>query len=445
MWITLFLAALAAFAVFKVSLISYRRRRYPEPHYDWSQINTDEVSFPQGFHWGTATAAHQVEGSLSNNWTIHEVAKGLEQSGAACDHWNRWKGDFQLLSDLGITSYRCSIEWSRLEPEPGRWDDAALQTYSAMIDELLARNIRPIITLHHFSHPQWWEARGGFTKKENIATFLSYCERVFDALSDRVDTWVTINEPTVFSTMGYGLGMFPPGRRSPRLTLRVMRHLMLAHAKVYHSLKAKRPEVQIGMAKNVTLFDPRNRWSPIDWPLSRLLEWLWNGAWRNGIMKGRMLFAKIPEAKNSLDFIGLNYYTHVLTGLSIVSLRNLNFPKRDQEVATEFGYPMYAEGFRRAIEFLAPLDVPIEITENGVADASDALRPEHLKRHLWVLSQAIKDGYNVRSYHHWSLMDNFEWAEGYSMRFGLYHVDFETQERTLRASGEVYKEIISSN
>ena len=158
-----------------------------------------------------------------------------------------------------------------------------------------------------------------------------------------------------------------------------------------------------------------------------------------------MLFAKIPEAKNSLDFVGLNYYTHVLTGLSIVSLRNLNFPKRDQEVATEFGYPMYAEGFRRAIEFLAPLDVPIEITENGVADASDALRPEHLKRHLWVLSQAIKDGYNVRSYHHWSLMDNFEWAEGYSMRFGLYHVDFETQERTLRASGEVYKEIISSN
>lgn len=151
MWITLFLAALAAFAVFKVSLISYRRRRYPEPHYDWSQINTDEVSFPQGFHWGTATAAHQVEGSLSNNWTIHEVAKGLEQSGAACDHWNRWKGDFQLLSDLGITSYRCSIEWSRLEPEPGRWDDAVLQTYSAMVDELLARNIRPIITASFLS------------------------------------------------------------------------------------------------------------------------------------------------------------------------------------------------------------------------------------------------------------------------------------------------------
>lgn len=445
MWLTLFIAALAAFVVFKITLIRYRRRRYPEPHYDWSQINTDDVSFPQGFHWGTATAAHQVEGLLSNNWTIHEVAKGLEQSGQACDHWNRWKDDFQLLSDLGITSYRCSIEWSRLEPEQGVWDDEALQTYSAMIDELLARNIRPILTLHHFSHPHWWEAKGGFADKENIATFVQYCERVFEALSDRVDTWITINEPTVFSTMGYGLGMFPPGRRSPRLTLRVMRHLMLAHARVYRSLKTKRPEAQIGLAKNVTLFDPHNRWSPIDWPLSRLLEWLWNGAWRSGITKGKMLFTKIPEAKHSLDFVGLNYYTHVLTGLSIGSLRKLKFPKREQEVATEFGYPMYAEGLRRAIEFLAPLGVPIEITENGVADADDSLRPEHLKRHLWVLSQAMKDGYNVRSYHHWSLMDNFEWAEGYSMRFGLYHVDFETQERTLRASGELYKQIISSN
>lgn len=445
MWVTILLSAFIAFVIFKITLISYRRRRYPEPHYDWSQINTDEISFPQDFHWGTATAAHQVEGSLSNNWSTHEVVKGLEQSGFACDHWNRWEEDYNLLSELGVSSYRCSIEWSRLEPEQGVWKEEALQTYSAMVDDLIARKIRPVITLHHFSHPQWWEAKGGFADKENIAAFVHYCERVFDTLSDRVDIWVTINEPTVFSSMGYGLGFFPPGRRSLRLTLRVMRHVMLAHARVYRSLKATRPDAQIGIAKNVTLFDPRNRWSPIDWPLSRLLEWLWNGAWRNGITNGRMLFTAIPEAKDSLDFVGLNYYTHVLTGVSIGALRRLEFPKRDQEVATEFGYPMYAEGFRRAIEFLAPLGVPIEITENGVADAADTLRPEHLKRHLWVLSEAIKDGYDVRSYHHWSLMDNFEWAEGYSMRFGLYHVDFETQERTLRSSGELYKEIISSN
>jgi len=199
------------------------------------------------------------------------------------------------------------------------------------------------------------------------------------------------------------------------------------------------------VAKNVTLFDPKNRWSPLDWPLARLLEWVWNGAWRSGIQHGKMFFKDVPEAKGSLDFVGLNYYTHVLVGPASVSLLKMKFPKRRQEVATEFGYPMYAEGLARALDFLKPLGVPIEITENGVADAQDTLREEHLRRHLWVLSNALRDGHDVRSYHHWSLLDNFEWAEGYSMRFGLHHVDFETQERTLRPSGETYRRIVQQH
>ena len=162
-------------------------------------------------------------------------------------------------------------------------------------------------------------------------------------------------------------------------------------------------------------------------------------------MAGRMFFANIPQAQGSLDFVGLNYYTHVLTGLSLPALRHMKFPIRPQEVATEFGYPMYAEGLRRAIEFLAPLGVPIEITENGVADKDDALRSTFLRRHLWVLSKAIEDGYDVQSYHHWSLMDNFEWAEGYRMRFGLHEVNFETQERTRRPSGERYRAIVAES
>ena len=445
MWEQLLLGALAAFVVFKVSLITYRRRKYPEQHENWANVNLDDVHFPEGFHWGTATAAHQVEGHLVNNWTHHEQRKNLEQSGAACDHWNRWREDFQLLTDLGMTSYRFSIEWSRIEPIEGTWNNDALAVYSNMVDDLLERGIRPVVTLHHFSHPQWWEAKGGFADRANAPHFVRYCERVFEVLSDRVETWVTINEPTVFSTMGYTLGMFPPGRRSLRATLRVMRNLLLAHADVYIALKKIRPEPRIGIAKNVTLFDPKNRWSPIDWPLARLLEWFWNGAWRSGVENGRMFFGDVSAAKGTLDFVGLNYYTHVLVGPASVSLLKMKFPKRAHEVATEFGYPMYAEGLRRALDFLAPLGVPIEITENGVADANDTLRTEHLKRHLWVLSQAIQDGHDVRSYHHWSLMDNFEWAEGYSMRFGLHHVDFETQERTLRPSGAVYKRIIEQH
>ena len=332
-----------------------------------------------------------------------------------------------------------------MEPTEGAWDEASLTVYSDMVDDLLGRGIRPVVTLHHFTHPDWWEAKGGFADRTNIPAFVAYCERVVDALADRVKTWVTVNEPTVFSTMGYTLGMFPPGRRSIPTTLRVMRNLLFAHGTVYRTLKPKHPELQFGVAKNVTLFDPKNRWSPLDWPLARLLEWLWNGAWRSGIQNGRMFFNDVPEAKGTLDFVGLNYYTHVLVGPASVSLLKMNFPKRRQEVATEFGYPMYAEGLRRALDFLSPLGVPIEITENGVADANDTLRTEHLKRHLWVLSQAMRDGHDVRSYHHWSLLDNFEWAEGYSMRFGLHHVNFETQERTLRPSGEVYRRIVEEH
>lgn len=445
MWERLLVAALVAFLVFKVTLITYRRRKYPEPHEDWANVNLDDLHFPEDFHWGTATAAHQVEGHQANNWTVYEVAKGLETSGAACDHWNRWKDDFQLLSDLGLTSYRFSIEWSRLEPTEGAWDEAALTVYSDMVDDLVARGIRPVVTLHHFTHPDWWEAKGGFADRTNVPAFVAYCERVVNALADRVKTWVTVNEPTVFSTMGYTLGMFPPGRRSIPTTLRVMRNLLFAHGTVYKALKPKHPEVQFGVAKNVTLFDPKNRWSPIDWPLARLLEWVWNGAWRNGIQNGKMFFKDVPEAKASLDFVGLNYYTHVLVGPASVSLLKMKFPKRRQEVATEFGYPMYAEGLARALDFLKPLGVPIEITENGVADAHDTLREEHLRRHLWVLSNALSAGHDVRSYHHWSLLDNFEWAEGYTMRFGLHHVDFKTQERTLRPSGEAYRQIIQKH
>ncbi|RJU96323.1 MAG: glycoside hydrolase family 1 protein, partial [Candidatus Poseidoniales archaeon] len=264
MWERLLLGALAAFVVFKVTLITYRRRKYPEPHEDWTAVDMDALSFPSDFRWGTATAAHQVEGHLVNNWTHHEQRKNLEQSGAACDHWNRWEDDFQLISELGLNSYRFSVEWSRIEPTEGTWNNDALAVYSNMVDDLLERGIRPVVTLHHFSHPQWWEAKGGFADRANAPHFVRYCERVFEVLSDRVETWVSINEPTVFSTMGYTLGMFPPGRRSLRATLRVMRNLLLAHADVYRALKKIRPEVRIGIAKNVTLFDPKNRWSPID-------------------------------------------------------------------------------------------------------------------------------------------------------------------------------------
>jgi len=440
-WWIWILAAAASYLLVIISL----NWRYLEPHLAWETIDHKQLTFPPEFRWGTATAAHQIEGNNENNWSSFEERNGIERSGEACEHWKRWHQDFELLEELGVDCYRFSIEWSRLEPERGTWDESALSIYSEMVNDLIHRGIRPMITLHHFTHPKWFEELGGFAKRENLGYWVNYCERIFDVLSDRVKDWCTINEPEVFSIMGYTMGMFPPGKRSIRKTLRVMHNMMSAHALVYRSLKSRRSEVRIGIAKNITLFDPLRRWNLLHWLTARVLNHLWNGAWIAAIRRGRMLGRRIEHAKGSIDFIGLNYYTHVLTSPFMPRTIEVELPKREHEVMTEFGYPMYAEGLRRAIEMVAFLQVPIEITENGVADEDDDIRPEHIRRHLWILSQAISDGHDIRSYHHWSLMDNFEWAEGYKLRFGLYHVDYKTQKRTLRDSGRIFQEIIRNH
>jgi beta-glucosidase len=439
LWWAWFLIALAVYC----SITAILCLRFPETHIDWNQVNLEELTFPTDFSWGVATASHQIEGHNQNNWSKFESERGIEVSGAACDHWNRWETDFDLVESLGVGHYRFSIEWSRIQPQEGEWNEDALQQYSKMIDNLLARGIEPMVTLHHFSHPIWFEEKGGFLNQSNIHFWADYCERVFTALSDRVTNWCTVNEPEVFSIMGYHMKLFPPGKGSIRKTIRVMKNVVMAHVTVYHSLKAIRPEARIGLAKNITIFDPLHRWNLLHWLTTFILNHIWNGAIISAFTKGRMFGRRIPKAKGSLDYIGLNYYTHALVSPFIPQTIEVDLPKRPHEIMTEFGYPMYAEGLQRSVELLKPLKVPIEITENGVADSEDSLRPEHLKRHLWVISEMLKQDFDIRSYYHWSLMDNFEWAEGYSLRFGLYHVDYETQVRTLRKSGEIYRKIIN--
>ncbi len=430
-------------AVIYVATIVSLRMLYPEKHLDWSIIDETQRTFPESFQWGVATASHQIEGGNSNNWTEFETRSNIEESGDACDHWNRWQEDFQLLEELGVATYRFSLEWSRIEPEKGHWNAEALQQYSDMIDDLCRRGIRPMITLHHFSHPQWFEQREGFLDKDNIGLWVHYCEKVFERYCDRVTDWCTVNEPEVFSIMGYFMKMFPPGKRSLRSTLTVMRNVVQAHGIVYHRLKQHNPVCRIGLAKNVTLFDPLKRWNLLHWTTSAALNFVWNGAIVRALKKGTMFGKKMPLVRGSLDFIGLNYYTHVLTSPFLPQTNEVNFPKRSHETMTDFGYPMYAEGLERAVKMLETLEVPIEITENGTADQHDTLRPIHLQRHVWMVSELLQQGHDIRSYYHWSLMDNFEWAEGYSLRFGLYHVDYQTQVRTLRQSGSIYRDIIN--
>ena len=442
---SIYYSIIAYTLLYYILMIKFLKIILPENHIKWSAINLDQTNFPDSFEWGVATASHQIEGNNNNNWSDFENRTGIEKSGEACNHWNLWKTDFDLIEELGVSNYRFSVEWSRIQPEKDSWNEEAVEVYSEMVDDLLKRRIKPVVTLHHFTHPIWFEELGGFSQKENIPFWVDYCERLFDALGDRVKDWCTVNEPEVFSIMGYHMKMFPPGQRSVFKTIKVMRNMVDAHSQVYHRLKSKSSEIRVGLAKNVTLFDPLSRWNILHWITSIVLEYIWNGAIISALRKGRMFGKRIPGAKSSIDFIGLNYYTHVLTSPFLPQTTEIELPKRKNEVMTDFGYPMYAEGLERAVKKLSKLKVPIEITENGVADSEDKIRPEHLKRHLWMISELLKKGYDIRSYFHWSLFDNFEWAEGYKLRFGLYNVNYETQERTLRESGKLYQSIINKS
>ena len=440
-WTTLGISALVTY----IAIVSFFHLIFPEKHLDWTKVNLDKIEFPDAFTWGVATAAHQIEGGNVNNWTQFEASESKEPSGLACDHWGRWQQDHELLVELGVNSYRFSIEWSRIEPNEGDWNIEVIEKYSAMVDSLIAKGIEPMITLHHFSHPIWFEEKGGFYERENLCYFVDYCNRIFPYFSSRVTKWCTVNEPDVFSIMGYHMGMFPPGQRSPIKAIRVMKNVMIAHGEVYHNLKSLSPNSYIGLAKNVTIFDPYRRWNLLHWLTSFALNYIWNGAIISALKRGRMYGTSVKRVRKSADFIGLNYYTHVLTSPFLPQTTEIDLPARKHETVTEFGYPMYAEGLDRATKWLQKLNIPIEITENGVADATDSLRPNHLRRHLWIIAQLISEGADIRSYYHWSLMDNFEWAEGYSLRFGLYHVDYESQTRTLRDSGMMYQQIISDH
>jgi beta-glucosidase len=431
---------------------------WTEEHRNWNEVDftslKDGTAFPKEFMWGVATASHQIEGGNTNNWSAFEPrSKSQQLSGDACDHWNLRSSDVGLIADLGVSHYRFSIEWSRIVPEPGAWDDEAAQWYSELVDELLLQGIQPMATLHHFTQPIWWEERGGFEREENIQDWVDFSKRMFALLNDRVKWWCTINEPAVFTTMGYVLGEFPPGVRSFKRARAVSMNLMRAHARCYQALKSMDggPHCDIGLVKNINLFDPYRRWNPLHWLQARVLDGMFNRCWIKGLKTGRfkppssLKSTKIAGLKGSSDFIGVNYYTHLLATPFMPTKVEIDPLIRPWEQRTDFRYPMYAVGLRRAFEMVQGLNLPIIVTENGVADDDDDMRPEHIRRHLQITAEAIADGIDVRGFYHWSLMDNFEWAEGYDQRFGLYHVDFETNKRTLKESGKEYATIVKAH
>ena len=460
------LAILLGIIIVYIFVVLFFHYKYPELYWDWEKIDTNKMSFNDSFSWGTATASHQIEGNCTNNnwfeWenskdeNNHSRIKDNQKAGNACDHWNRYKEDIDLIKKLGVTHYRFSLEWSKIEPEKDNYNQDAIKHYSNVIDSLIKENIRPVITLHHFTNPLWFDQLEGFEKEENIVHFVSFCKLIFSKYSDRVKDWCTINEPDVYAVMGYFAAIFPPGKKQPQLAVEVLKNLLIAHTNVYNSLKnlPNGENCKIGIVKNVMQFDPYRRWNILDWLVCRITNKIYNNIVLSYLEKGKInvnypFFVKMnyesSDAKLATDFFGLNYYSHSHLKFKFDSYEFFENKFFNDDIMTDMPYAIYPEGLYRAIKKVNRLNKPIIITENGIADAKDDRRSLFIERYIYAMSKAISEGANVEGYFYWSLMDNFEWAEGYDMRFGLYAVDFNTQKRTLRNGAKKFINIINKS
>ncbi len=443
------------------SIALYLHLSYPQSKWDWSKIETSEVNFPKDFQWGTATAAHQIEGNNENtNWGAWEKLPAQIKDGSnaieAVDGWKRAKDDVKLMKELGVNSYRFSLAWNKIEPAKGKIEDAALRHYDDLINELKANGIEPMITLHHFTHPDWFERLGAFEKEENINHFVEFSKLVFDRYKDRVKYWVTLNEPNVFVTSGYFNTVFPPGKSDPNLAGEVLKNKLKAHVAVYRALKPTgggTHNTQIGLATSIFQFEPARRWHLGDWAIARISNNTFNetilGFFRTGTMNFYVPFETNltftdSGAPDTIDFVGVNYYSHYAYKFGFDFKKATQSLPVEGEEMTDMPYTIYTEGIYRAIADVADLKKPIIITENGIADAKDDRREKYIRQSLYAVSKAIKDGYDVRGFYYWTLLDNFEWAEGYTQKFGLYEVNLETQERKLRSGSKAFAEIVKN-
>ncbi|MCL4425092.1 MAG: glycoside hydrolase family 1 protein [Firmicutes bacterium] len=408
------------------------------------------MAFPPGFLWGTATSSHQVEGDNRNNdWWEWEEQTGRiyagQRSGEACDHYHRFLEDIEMMAALGLNAYRFSLEWSRLEPGPDQFSTPAIDHYGEMIAALKARGIEPVVTLHHFTIPRWLKEAGGFLNPEVVSLFDRYTKEVARALGKEVTYWVTINEPMVLATQGFLLGLWPPGHKNLAETLKVARHLLLAHGRSYRRLKEAHPGALVGLAKHYRIIDPLRSTSWLDRLSARLLDYIFNWAFTDSAERGRL---KVPfgwgQGVNDLagtqDFMGVNYYSRDMISFDLRSPTTLfaRMRVREGSETNDLGWEVYPEGLYRLLMALKRYRKPILITENGISTGDDRQRERFLREHLHQVERALGDGADVRGYFYWSLLDNFEWAEGYRARFGLLEVDFATQERMPRPSARLY-------
>jgi beta-glucosidase len=424
------------------------------------EVETQDLVFPAGFLWGVSTAAHQVEGGNDNQWSEWEMAghiKSGDHCGRACDWWNDPGPDFDLAQGLGLNALRLSVEWSRIEPQENHFHAPALARYREFLEGLLRRGIQPMVTLHHFTHPRWFEQQGGFLNAKAPLQFERFTRQVVGALGDLCQQWVTFNEPNVYATRGYATGEFPPGHRGEVVNaMRVMSAQARSHVLAYHAIHELQAKAEVGWAQHYIVFRPVR--GALDRWVAGMQSKIFNDGFFQMMEKGKFAFPfslmaeAAPEAKGTCDFVGLNVYNRLHVAFDLKKAGQLfgrvfvpaEVPQGDPGVEEPYG-EAYPGAVRAAIERAARLGKPVYILENGVPDAQDRLRPWLIVNALREVHQAIAQGHDVRGYFHWTLTDNFEWHEGWRLRFGLVALDPETQQRTMRGSGRLYGRIAKQN
>ena len=392
----------------------------------------DERRFPHGFIWGTATAAHQVEGgNWNNDWWAWEHAPGTpcpEPSGDACDQYHRYKDDLALLADLGFGTYRFSAEWSRIEPEDGEISQAALDHYRRVCDAALALDVDPVVTYHHFTSPRWVAAAGGWTEPATADRFGRFCEVVTEALGDRIVRACTINEPNIVAFIGHRLGVFPPGLQDHDQWMRANEVLVAGHRRAVDAIKGVRPQLPVGLTLAMSDYQavPADDAAAI--------------ARRDGIR--RDMEDVFLDACRGDDFLGVQTYSRTRIG------PDGNLPPEEGVPVLPLGYEYWPEALeatiRRAWDFLGG-DVTLLVTENGIGTDDDDQRISYLGTALDGVLACLVDGIRVEGYICWSLLDNFEWAFGYGPKFGLVAVDRETQVRAPKPSAKWLGDIARAN
>ena len=395
---------------------------------------------------GAATAATQIEGGDENNNWARFAKEGKVYDGTsptrACDHYTRFREDIDLMADMGIEIYRFGIEWSRIEPSRGEFSEEVLAHYREEIEYMISHGIRPMLTLHHFTNPLWFEDMGGFTNSESCEIFMSFAERVIDSLGDLVEDYITINEPNVYATNSFFYGTWPPEKKSMSALVKAFSNMTRCHILAYEMIHRKRREIgkdvtRVSFANHLRVFEPKNKSNIWHRFSAWISEWLFQGAITDAMMRGRCRFPvlrrKGVKRGKYYDFIGINYYSR-----STVS--GISDGVREGCDKNDLGWEIYHDGLIELSDKLyKKYSASIFVTENGTCDNTDSFRPLFVYDQLKLISETDN---HIERYYHWSFMDNFEWREGESARFGLVRVDYETQTRTVNNSGKLYASII---